>query len=251
MSNRAVAGAVVLAGWMILGGCDGIGSMGGGVDTDAAIDHYVQAQIARERGDAGAALDALSKAIRDDPTLAVAHESMGDIYRNRESYQLAARSYEEACRINPYGFRQHYNLGVTYQFLADTAETLKEMQANVRKAIDVYLRAVTIDPKDFDANLNLSACYYQIGRYAQAEQYCKQALELRPNSASAYSNLGTIYDAQGRLYKAISAYKTALERDSSVPRLRLNLGSTYMRQGTQKSLNTAIEIGRASCRERV
>ncbi|MFP4053060.1 MAG: tetratricopeptide repeat protein [Phycisphaerae bacterium] len=242
MSKRAVTGILVLAGWMMACGCDGMGTAGTGVNTDAAIDHYVQAQIHRERDNSDAALDALGKAIRDDPTLAVAHESMGDIYRKRESYKLAARSYEESCRINPYGFRQHYNLGVTYQYLADAAESLKEMQANIRKAVDVYLRAITIDPSDFDANINLSACYYQLGRYAQAEQYCKRALELKPGSASAYSNLGTIYDAQGRPYKAISAYKTALETDSSIPRLRLNLGSTYMRQGTAKSLNTAIDL---------
>jgi superkiller protein 3 len=211
-------------------------------DTDEAVQHYVQAKLHNQQGETNAALASLRRAISADPRLAIAHETMGDIHRRRQAYQLAARNYEQAVRINPYGFRNHYNLGVTYTFLADAAQSVQQAKQYIRKAVGVYLRAITIDKDDYDANLNLSACYYRLDRHEQAEYYCRQALRIQPDSASAYSNLGTIYDAQGRPFKAISAYKHALERDPNIPRLRLNLGQTYLRQGTKRSLTAAAEL---------
>jgi tetratricopeptide (TPR) repeat protein len=217
-------------------------------DTDAAVEHYVEAKLHNQQGHSDQALASLRRAISADPRLAIAHETMGDIHRQREAYHLAARNYEQAVRINPYGFRNHYNLGVTYTFLADAAETVQQAREYVRKAVGVYLRAITIDEDDYDANLNLSACYYRLGRYEQAEHYCRQAVRIRPGSAAAYSNLGTIYDAQERPYKAVRAYKDAIERDPNMPRLRLNLGQTYLQQGTKKSLAAAADLFAESAR---
>ncbi len=210
-------------------------------DTDIAIEHYVQGQLHRERGELGKALVELNRAVQADDTLSVAHEAMGDIHRRRGSNKLAARSYEKACEVNPYAFRPHYNLGVMYQRLAEAAGAFEKAKKYLSDAVAIYLRALTLEPDDYDANLNISACYFQMGKYAQAEFYCKQAIEVQPKSAEAYSNLGTIYDSQNKLYKALNAYKRSLELDNTQPELYLNLGSTCMRQGTKRSFEIAIE----------
>ncbi|MFW6133182.1 MAG: tetratricopeptide repeat protein [Planctomycetota bacterium] len=194
-----------------------------------AVDHYVEGQLLAEQGRYHAALDELAEAVRADPTLAVAHTAAGDVHRRRGSYELARRSYQKACDANPYAFRPHYNLGVTYQALATQGGDLDEEL--LRQAVIVYLRAVEIQPEDFGTNLNLSACYFQIGKYKLAETYCMAAIEARPDSAQAYSNLGAIYDSQNRLYDAIRAYKTSLELDTHQPHLLMNLAATYTRQG--------------------
>lgn len=196
-----------------------------------AFDHYARSQILADAGELDAALRELAKAIQEDPELSVAHTATGDIHRKRGSHLLAARSYRSACKANPYAFRPHYNLGVTYQVLAEAAKAVRAYSDYLRKAVHVYLRAVTIAPDDFEASLNLAACYFQLGKYDLAEDYCKAAAEINPDSPQVHSNLGVIYDSQNRLYEAIWAYKASLELDTHQPKLLLNLGSTYLRQG--------------------
>ena len=199
--------------------------------SERAFGHYAESQMLAETGDLDAALAELAKAIRADPSLSVAHTAMGDIRRKQGNHRLAAQSYQAACKTNPYSFRPHYNLGTNYQILAEAAKTIKAYNEYVRKAVHTYLRAVIIRPDDFDTNLNLSACYFQLGKYDLAEEYCKAAVAADPDSPQAYSNLGIIYDSQNRLYKAVKAYKASLELDTNQPKILLNLGATYLRQG--------------------
>lgn len=194
---------------------------------EQAIAHYVKAYGLSD----DQALAELTQAVHADPTLSVAHTAIGDIYRRQGDHELAKRAYESACQANPYFFRPHYNLGVTYQSLAEAAKTAVSFDEMLRKACEIYLRAIIIDAHDYDTNLNLSACYFQLGKYEQAEQYCQAAINIDPDKPQAYGNLGIIYDSQNRLYDAVKAYKRSLEAQTNQPRLLLNLGSTYLRQG--------------------
>ncbi|MCP4377972.1 MAG: tetratricopeptide repeat protein [bacterium] len=200
-----------------------------------AFDHYAQGQVYAESGDTDAALAELRKAIKCDPDLSAAYSVIGDIHRKQGSHRLAVDAYQNACRSNPYAFRPHYNLGITYQALAQAAKAVEDYTTYLKEAVNVYLRAVVIREDDFDANLNLSACYFQLGKYDLAEEYCTAAIALNPKSPQARSNLGIIYDSQNQLYKAIRAYKDSLEIDTNQPKILLNLGSTYMRQGLCKA----------------
>ena len=206
-----------------------------------AVGHYVRGQILADEGDLDAALAELAEAIRQNPNLSVAHAAVGDIHRKRGSYDLARACYETACQTNPYEFRPHYNLGVTYQTLAESADSAKAKDY-LQKAIAVYLRAITLKADDFDTSLNLSACYFQEGKYDLAEKYCKEAVRLNPNNAAAMSNLGIIYDSQNKLWEAIKAYKDSLELDAHQPKLLLNLGSTYVRQNRLKDALMVLEM---------
>jgi tetratricopeptide (TPR) repeat protein len=171
-----------------------------------------------------------------------AHTTIGDIHRHQGRYDQAADAYEQACRLEPYAFRPHYDLGVTYQFLAGAAKTAKAAGEYLRKAVSVYVRAVTLRPHDFDTNLNLSACYFQQGKYALAEEYCMAAIRINGHSPFAYSNLGIIYSAQNRPEDAIRAYNQSLEIDMHQPKLLLNLGSTNMRLGRFKKAIRFFEL---------
>jgi tetratricopeptide (TPR) repeat protein len=234
MRRLSFVGIVCLA--LTAAGC-WMGSM-----QQAAIDHYVASQAMMNKGDYDAALAELKAATRADSSLSVAHAAAGDIYRKRGDWEMAKRSYQSACVANPYAFKPHYNLGVVFQQLAEADRKIESIRANLTQAVQAYIRAITIRGNDFDSNLNLSVCYYQLEKYDLAEQYCKAALELDPKSAPAYSNLGIIYDCQGRPYDAIGAYKSSLELDTHQPLILLNLGSTYMRQGRLKQAVHTFEL---------
>ena len=227
---------LLLAAGGALGGCDVTWN------SDQAIEYYVAGTLAMEQGKYEAALAELAKAVRADPKLSLAYAAMGNIHRKRGDNHQAANAYELACQTNPYAFPPHYNLGVTYQVLAAAAKQARTAAIYVRKAVLVYLRAVTLKPGDFDANLNLSACYFQEGKYDMAEQYCKAAINIDTRNPYAFSNLGIIYDAQNRPYDAISAYKNSLELDVHQPKLLLNLGATYTRLRRPKDAQRAFEL---------
>ena len=228
---------IPLAGALLAAGCQ--------LDEAArrqAVNHYVKGQLLADQGDVDAALRELAEAVQADPNLSVAHSAMGDIHRKRGDYELALQSYDRACDANPYAFRPHYNLAVVYQYLAEAAKVVEKADGYLREAVDVYLRAVTLDPDDFDTNLNLSACYFSLGKHALAEKYCKAAIAIKPDSPQAYSNLGVIYDSQGRVYQAIKAYKDSLELDVHQPKLLMNLGATYMRQSRLTQALQAFDL---------
>ena len=212
------------------------------IDQKQAVGHFVQGQLYADSGDLDAALRELAKAVRADPDLSIAHAAMGNIHRRRGDYGLARVCYESACEANPYAFRPHYNLGVVYQYLSDAAKGIDEARDYLRRAVGVYVRAILLEPDDFEANLNLGACYFSLEKYELAEKYCKAAIALKPDSPEAYSNLGIIYDSQGRLYEAIKAYKDSLELDVHQPKLLMNLGATYMRQDRLTPALKAFEL---------
>ncbi|MGB2821372.1 MAG: tetratricopeptide repeat protein [Phycisphaerae bacterium] len=225
MPTRRVAILLVAAGALLTAGCQLQE-----ITRKQAIGHFVRGQLLADDGEMEAALRELAEAVKADPDLSVAHCAIGDIHRKRGDHQLAKRSYEDACRANPYSFRPHYNLGVVFQVLSEAAQAVERGQEYLREAVAVYLRASVLDPDDFDTNLNLCACYFSLGKNALAEKYCKAAIAIKPDSPEAYSNLGTIYDSQGRMYQAIKAYKDSLELNVHQPKLLMNLGAAYMRQ---------------------
>ncbi len=201
------------------------------INRAAAVRHYEQGKLLADRREYDEALAELKRAIAADPDMSVAYAAVGDIQLKRGNLDDARGAYESACRTNPYAFRPHYNLGVTYQMLAEAARAADTFRKHMRRAVYTYVRAVTLEPSDFDTNLNLGACYFQLGKYELAEKYCRAAIRLRGDSPEAYNNLGIICDARNRLYEAIQAYKQSLELDTDQPQLLVNLGSTYLRQG--------------------
>ncbi len=197
--------------------------------------HFDRARFCMSDGDVQAAIDELHRAIAVDPKYVSAYTALGDLQRKRGDYPQAVESYETACRLDPYAFRPHYNLGVTYQALADLADGVQNIQTYLLKAVEVYIRALAIDAESFEARLNLGACYYRMGKYELAEQVTREALAMQPDSVRANNNLGLILETTGRDDQAILAYKASIEANPRQPSILLNLGLVYLRQGKLSS----------------
>jgi len=220
----------------------GVGGCLRGTKSELARKHFAKGQVLVLRGELDAALEELAKAIEADPDLSVAYTAMGDVYRRQHNYELAAHSYETACEKNPYAFRAHYNLGFTYQVLADATKIAELAQQYLRRAADVYARALELRPDDFETNLNISVCYFDLGRDDLAEQYCVRAIEIDPRNPQAYNNLGIIYERQKRYYQAIRAYKASLELAPRRSDVLMNLGGVYVKQDRLAAAISAFKM---------
>ncbi len=139
MHRTVVAGLLVAT----IAGCNAVDP------NRRAIAHFVQAQLLIEQEELDSALIELNQAVKCDPERAVAYTTAGDIHRRRSEYELARFSYEMACKTNPYAFRAHYNLGVTYQLLAAATDLGQRIEELFILAVVGYFHPPEPQPGEF------------------------------------------------------------------------------------------------------
>lgn len=230
----AAAGVLLAAAACLPVGCDWTPRR------ERARQHLNRGKLLVDQGQLRDALAELERAIDVAPDFEPPHTTLGDVHRRLGDHQRAVASYQTACRLAPYAFRPHYNLGVTYQLMAHAAPPGRKTRDLLAKAVHVYLRALAIRGDDFETHLNLGACYHQLGQSDLAEQYALAATRIQPHSPQAHANLGVIYAKMNRYHDAIKAYHRSLELDVEQPLLMLNLGHLYLHRRPQPMLRSAL-----------
>jgi tetratricopeptide (TPR) repeat protein len=99
-----------------------------------------------------------------------------------------------------------------YKELGDTA-----------KAIQNYLEAVTENPDNYDAYVELGILHWAKGE-PLAEQYLKSALDIRPDGLDALYALGMQYQKAYKLNDALKTYTHIVELDSTYRTAYFNMG---------------------------
>lgn len=104
---------------------------------------------------------------------------------------------------------------------------LLEQISNWQAAIACYERALALRPTEpqywYLAHNNLGYCLNQLGRYAEAEDYCRAAIEINPSRANAFKNLGLSLQGQGKLAAAARSFVDAVKANASDPRAAQHL----------------------------
>src|SRR5262249_21806665 len=103
------------------------------------------------------------------------------------------------------------------------------------------LRALSIKPEDFDANLNIATAYLQLGEPGPGLPYAQRAVRLRGNSGPARVNLGAIYAALGDHESAVVEYQQAAELMELTPELLLNLADSLGKSGRYVEMQNTLE----------
>jgi len=208
-------------------GCAGnLGSLGA---RSRARERVVLAEELQQEGRYEEALQTLSRAISENPTLTTAHLQMGDIYRVLGDYAAAEIAYRNAANREPENFDAQYNHGLTLQVLDRLAE-----------AVRAYLRALQIRPYDPEANLNIATAYLQLEEARQALPYARRAVALEPDNGPARVNLGAILGALGRHDDAVIEYQAAAERMDLTAPLLLNLADSLGKAGRHREMATTL-----------
>ena len=148
---------------------------------------------------------------------------------------LRALQYVIACEragqpASPRGVADH--LAIT---TAATTKLLDRLTDSVR----AYLRARSIQPNDFDANLNLATAYLQLNEPRQSLPYARRAVAVDPKNGPARINLGAVYAALDRHNDAVLEYQSAAELMELSPPLLLNMADSLGKAGRhQEMVNT-------------
>ncbi len=189
-----------------------------------ATDLYAQ-------GDMTSAIRELERAIAYNPAFTRAYIELGDIYSEMEDYERAERVYREAVRNEPRNYLAQYRHAQVLHKLGSLEDS--------RRA---YLRALSVRPSAFDANLGLSTVLLEQGEAAQAVPYAQRAVRAEPESGRARMHLGNTFAAVDRHEDAIVEYQQAADLfEDPDAGLLLNLAESLNQLGRYAEMVGALE----------
>jgi adenylate cyclase len=211
----------------------------------AAYDTFLQGQqYSKDRTQESYDLtvDAYRKAIQLDPDYARAYGALAVALTQGYRHQWTDLSFEEARErslqlakkavdLNTANPQVYWSVGFVHLFR-------KEFEA----AETAAKRAVTLSPNYADGYGLLAFIANWRGKAIEAEAYIKKAIALNPYHTFDYPwNLGLAYYTQGRYLEAIQALKDALQRNETVVHPRLYLAASYVRLGRMEDAMWEIE----------
>jgi DNA-binding transcriptional MerR regulator len=140
-----------------------------------AYDLYVQASaLDEDPATYGQAEELYERAIRLDPTLAIAYTNLGNIRFRRGDEKGAVDLYRRAIDVDTRQPEAHYNLG--YVMLE---------RGDARGATAYFEQALLGDPRFADAHFNLAMAWEQLGERGRARPHWRKYLELEPSGTWA------------------------------------------------------------------
>ena len=151
------------------------------------------------------ALGEFQHAIALDPRNATALSGMARAYENAGRLADAEAAYRKAADLQPNDWDGHNNLAMFLYRHSKYAEAIGE-----------FKHALQLAPDNAQVLLNLGATYINSGDpklFPDAESSLKRSISLNPSYA-AYANLGALYDREGKYQDAADVTRKALDMNS-------------------------------------
>ncbi len=151
--------------------------------------------------------------------------------------QSAFVKFHEALKLRPRHKKALNGLGQTYI-------NLREFD----KAEEYFRKATKVDDSYSEAHKNLCFALYNLGRFEDAVESCKRALEnpVYRSPEKAYYNLGISYYKMGKYPDAIAAFGNAVKRfPGFIPgyyRLALSYNSNQQYGKASETMSQAIGL---------
>ncbi len=118
----------------------------------------------------------------------------GVAHFQKQEYDLAIQSYEQAIKLEPKNAVAYNLLGMAYRFKYNQTAN-PEMRA---KEIAAFQKSIEINPNYWVAMINLGATYYYQGDKAKAAPLFKKALILNPDNPERAQLEKMIAEGEGK-----------------------------------------------------
>jgi tetratricopeptide (TPR) repeat protein len=234
----------------------------------AAVDLSRQAEVYLAEGRLNEAVAACESALKIDPNLATACQTLGKVMQLRGEIDPAKQWYEAAIDRNPNLPEVYANLGslyshskqwekaiaacekaislapkfaAAYRLLARVWMQLEKPEA----ATECWYQAFKIEPNwaTAEEHVTLGNSLVEEAKFDRAIECYSRAIELNPNLAIAYHNLGEMLLGEKRWQEAIANYEKAIEINPNFFESYHSLGKTWADRG---ELDKAITCQRKS-----
>jgi len=100
---------------------------------------------------------------------------------------------------------------------------------NDAKSILEYV--LELDPKNYDAHINLCNVYQSMGKSEESLKLSIRAVEIRPNSVVAFNNMGTAFGDLEMIEEAKNSFAIARDLDPTYLVSSINLGQIEIKTG--------------------
>ena len=188
------------------------------------------ARAYREAGRPGEAIAALEAAVKIDPDLTEARDSLGNMLLETGAKERAEQELREAIRRQPDFASAYANLG----------NVLMAKQA-YEEAESAYQKSISLDPANAIARYNYGGALAGAGRFPEAEAQLVAAVKAVPAFTEAHAMLGDLYARRGQWRLAIDRYQAALSSQPQLGRTRLGLGIALAASGDATRARTHLQ----------
>jgi tetratricopeptide (TPR) repeat protein len=221
---------------------------------------------------------ALKEAIQLDPAHAVAHATLGKLYRKNGKWADAEKAFKDAMASmgEQPDAEYAYELGLVQVAQADEkGMSTQQKEAKYREAIASFQEAIKVNPQQYKAHYRAGTLFEKLDEPVQADQAYRKAIEINAKYSPAFVALGNMYidyghsniamvvldagakinesDAQmwnglGRAYtalnkpkEAVDAFKKATALDPEAPDSLYGLGMAYAELRQKKEAQETLE----------
>ncbi|MEG4273770.1 MULTISPECIES: tetratricopeptide repeat protein [unclassified Microcoleus] len=222
----------------------------------AAVDLSRQAEVYLADGRLNEAVAACESALKIEPNLGAACQTLGKVMQVRGEIEQAKQWYEAAIDRNPNLPEVYANLGILYS----QGKQWEKAIANCQKAISLapnfaaayrqlariwtqlekreeaaecWYQAFNIDPNwaTADEHVTLGNSLVELAKFDRAIECYSRAIKLNPQLATAYHNLGEMLVGQKRWDEAIANYRQAIAINPNSFESYHSLGKTWAERG--------------------
>ena len=198
---------------------------------------YGLGRVQSTQGDHKGAAQSYTKACDLFPRYGSAHFALaGELRRCGKPVEADQQvaSYRTYATIEPPLedplFQQIHELNQSTQARLEHAAEL-EKTGNFIDAIRELEAALSSDPRNVQANINLIALYARAGDPAKAKQHFEEAIKLNPGRSDAWYDYGVLLAREKNYTEAENAYQRALAINPQYAEAHNNLGDLYEQQG--------------------
>jgi len=150
----------------------------------------------------------IDQAILLDPQSSEAFSALGDWYRHLGDTEKASKAYEQAIALGPNNA----------DALARYGSILQSEMSDPASAIQLYRRAVDLDPQNIGLKRQLARAMPSVGRADEGIRMMEGIVAEHPDSAVAYRDLALLYSNwEFRHDKGIRVLRRAFELDPNHP----------------------------------
>jgi len=207
-------------------------------EPDAAATWVLMGSARQSLGEWSAARDAFERAEELEPDNYAVVMYLGLYHEKLGAYPEAAVYYEKAAALKPNSAIAWSNLGAAQLY-----------SSKIDDAVPFLLRSLKLADRA-STRSNLATAYYYLGRYDDAEEHYRRAIELQPDHAVHWGNLGDDLLKLERDEEARDAYRQAaklaedaVQREPLEPGAQSALALYCAKAGDEAC---ALEAGRAA-----
>ena len=220
-----------------------------------------------QRGYLDQAETSFQQALRDDPTSAEAVYGIGSIYLNQNKNADAREMFERSVQLKPNYpetlpdawnnlgvlatrenhideainlFQKALRINPNHLLSLDNLGNAYRAQKRWAEAQQVLEQAVRIAPDDSEANYSLGMVFAQTNETAKAEDYLHRALKARPEYPEALNNLGILYLVTNRRDQAVASFEKCIEGTPAFDQAYINLSRVYAIEGNRDKAQSIL-----------